>query len=512
MKDEQHTRPRKAVIYCRVSASKQVREGDGLASQENRCREYATYKDYDVVEVFKDDASGKLERRPAMDRMLAFLRLHQPGSVAVIIDDISRFARNVQAHIKLRETLRSAGGVLESPAIEFGEDSDSRLVEHMLASVAQHQREKNAEQTLNRMKGRMMNGYSVFQAPIGYKYQKQGQHGKILTRNEPVASILQEGLEGYASGRFATQSELKRFLDGQPSFPKDGPGSTVRLQRVHEMLNRVIYAGYIEHADWGVSRRKGHHDPIISLETFHAIQQRRSENPMAPRRDDINEDFPLRGAVHCASCDKPLTACWSRSRSGKRYPYYWCKTHGCPEHRKNIRAEVMDARFEKVMRHITPSESLLNLTYAMLKNAWRARSAQDVAAKTQLKKEIKNLDAQQDALLERLVESSNPKVIGALEAKIGRLEDEKLLLSEKAAQKPKRRPTLEELFEPLIAFLSSPWELYKNSSLERKKVILRTAFKGPLLHDRESGFRTTQTSVIFGFFGKFSKKCEMAHP
>lgn len=98
-------KPKKAVIYARVSGAKQVREGDGLASQENRCREYATYKDYDVIEVFKDDMSGKFERRPAMDRMLAFLRLHPKGSVVVIIDDISRFARDVQAHISLRQTL-----------------------------------------------------------------------------------------------------------------------------------------------------------------------------------------------------------------------------------------------------------------------------------------------------------------------------------------------------------------------------------------------------------------------
>lgn len=33
------TTPQKAVIYCRVSSKKQVREGDGLRSQETRCRE-----------------------------------------------------------------------------------------------------------------------------------------------------------------------------------------------------------------------------------------------------------------------------------------------------------------------------------------------------------------------------------------------------------------------------------------------------------------------------------------
>jgi DNA invertase Pin-like site-specific DNA recombinase len=218
----------KAVIYARVSGAKQVREGDGLASQENRCREYATYKDYDVVEVFQDDMSGKFERRPAMDRMLAFLRPHPKGTFAVIIDDISRFARNIQAHLKLREALSEAGGILESPSIEFGEGSDARLIKNMLASAAQHQQEKNAEQTLNRMKGRMMNGYAAFSAPVGYAYEKTRMHGKLLTRVEPIASILQEGLEGYASGRISTQAELKRFFETQPDFLKDLPDGKIR--------------------------------------------------------------------------------------------------------------------------------------------------------------------------------------------------------------------------------------------------------------------------------------------
>ena len=295
------TRPSKAVIYARVSGTKQVREGDGLASQENRCREYATYKDYDVVEVFQDDMSGKFERRPAMDRMLAFLRLHPKDSVVVIIDDISRFARNVQAHIKLRETLSDAGGILESPSIEFGEDSDSRLVEHMLASVAQHQREKNAEQTSNRMKGRMMNGYSVFSAPVGYKYKKTGsQH--------------------------------------------------------------------------------------------------------------------------------------------------------------------------------------------------------------------KELDKQQDALVERMVETSNPKVMAALENKIAKLEEDKILLTDKLSQNTKPKSTLGEIIELLRACLANPWNIYENGTLEVRKTILKTAFASPLAYDRKNGYRTPQVSVIFEFFEKITSKCEMVPP
>ena len=43
-----------AVIYCRVSSAAQVKRGDGLGSQETRCREYAAGRGYKVVEVFHD--------------------------------------------------------------------------------------------------------------------------------------------------------------------------------------------------------------------------------------------------------------------------------------------------------------------------------------------------------------------------------------------------------------------------------------------------------------------------
>src|SRR5690606_29186778 len=77
----------KAVIYCRVSTKKQAREGNGLESQETRCREYAQYRGHDVTRVFKDDMSGSLLGRPGMETMLAFLRKHRKDNIVVIIDD-----------------------------------------------------------------------------------------------------------------------------------------------------------------------------------------------------------------------------------------------------------------------------------------------------------------------------------------------------------------------------------------------------------------------------------------
>lgn len=163
----------KAVIYCRVSDVQQVKNGNGLSSQETRCREFAKYRQYEVVQVFNEEGvSGGLIDRPAIKRMLAFLRQHRSERIVVIIDDISRLARDLKAHIELRTAISDAGGVLQSPSIEFGEDSDSRLVENMLASVSQHHRQKNAEQVKNRMRARMMNGYWIMKVPRGYKMEK----------------------------------------------------------------------------------------------------------------------------------------------------------------------------------------------------------------------------------------------------------------------------------------------------------------------------------------------------
>ena len=101
-----------AVIYCRVSSIKQTTQGSGLTSQEARCREYAKYKGYGVVAVFTDDMSGGSSARPGMLEMLSFLRKHRRAPHVVIIDDISRLARGLEAHLQLRADISGAGGRL----------------------------------------------------------------------------------------------------------------------------------------------------------------------------------------------------------------------------------------------------------------------------------------------------------------------------------------------------------------------------------------------------------------
>lgn len=165
------------------------------------------------------------------------------------------------------------------------------------------------------MRARMMNGYNVFNAPIGYRYDKVGKHGKLLVPDQPCASVITEALESFASGHFETQGEVKRFFENSLHFPKNKRGE-VHLQRVKDILTHVLYAGYLDKPEWGIHLVKGHHEPLISFETFQKIQQRLNGQAKAPVREDINEDFPLRGFVACVSCGTPMTSCWSRGVGG----------------------------------------------------------------------------------------------------------------------------------------------------------------------------------------------------
>jgi site-specific DNA recombinase len=87
-------------------------------------------KSYDVDRVFVDEAvSGGITTRPGMQAMLSYLREHTHGqNFVVVIDDISRLARDIKAHLDLREAISSAGARLESPSVEFGPIFPQRFV------------------------------------------------------------------------------------------------------------------------------------------------------------------------------------------------------------------------------------------------------------------------------------------------------------------------------------------------------------------------------------------------
>ena len=500
-----------AVIYCRVSEEKGGKRGDSLRSQETTCREYARFANFDVHEVFTDSMTGGATNRPGMGAMVKFLKKHRGMGYSVIIDAIDRFARDIRGHWDLRDLLREAGGRLVSPKMEFKDDADSMMVENIHATFAQHFRQKNAEQTTRRMRARVMNGYWPFQAPVGYEYHSVKDRGRMLHRAEPAASIVQEALEGYASGRFDTQADVMRFLQDNPLFPKDASG-IVRNQRVSIMLRNPVYAGYVEAPKWDIPLREGQHEGLIPFETFRRIQDKIEGKTTAPRRRNLNEDFPLRGYVLCADCGTPLTACWSKGRTG-RHPYYLCPKRGCDSYGKSIRRDRIEGDFDSLLQTVQPNEKLFTVAERMLRKWWDHLLANAGDRKKALAAQLAKVERDVDKVLERILDVSEPRVLAAFEERVRKLEDEKAVIRERMEKGSRPASSYEETVRTALDFLANPWNLWRSERFEERRTVLKLMFGERLRYARNEGFRTPNLTLPFKVLGALKGgENEMAHP
>ncbi|MGJ8527454.1 recombinase family protein [Maritalea sp.] len=507
--DEQ---PLSALIYCRVSGIKQAVEGHGLESQESRCRDYARDKGYLVEAVFPDDVSGggDFVKRPGMVALLAYLKAQPDKNYVVIFDDLKRFARDTEFHFKLRRMFAERGARVECLNFRFEDSPEGKFIETIIAAQGELERQQNGRQVLQKMKARMQNGYWCFHAPYGYKFDNIKGHGKILVRDEPMASVITEALEGYASGRLASQSEVKRFLESQPIFPKN-KRNEVPQQRVVEIFDRYLYAGVIHHPRWDINYVPGQHKGLVSLELFQKIQERRQTAAYVPARKDISSDFPLRGFVACSDCNKPYTACWSKGKN-KKYPYYLCDTKGCISYRKSIPRQQIEDGFVKILQDMKPSRELFKLARAAFKSIWNQRSKQIEQTLESLKSEVIATDKQIQNLLDRIMSTTNTTVITAYEKKINDLELQMSLAQERLGNSAIPKGRFEDFIEHALNFLANPYKLWESGKPHLQSMVLRLAFSEHLAYCRKEGYRTPKTSLPFRMLGQIStSNVEMVH-
>src|SRR5690606_37107758 len=106
-------------------------------------------------------------------------------------------------------TLRNA--TRECLNFNFEDSPEGEFIETIIAAQSQLERQQNGRQVRQKMRARVMNGYWPFHAPIGYRHEKSEGQGKVLVPHEPKASIVREALEGFATARFASQIEVKRY-------------------------------------------------------------------------------------------------------------------------------------------------------------------------------------------------------------------------------------------------------------------------------------------------------------
>ncbi len=498
----------KAVIYCRVSSTKQSTEGHGLDSQEHRCREYAKQKGYEVIKVFRDSftGGGDFMNRPAMSSLLGYLDKEPATNFVVIFDDLKRFARDTVFHLKLRREFSARKAKVECLNFTFEDTPEGNFIETILAAQGELERKQNQRQVIQKHKARMENGYWSLVAPRGYIMSKNSMHGNILTRNEPDASIIKEALEGFASGRFENKIDVQKFL----TLKKYNGSRDVSLDTVKRLLVRSVFAGCVEYKEWGVTRRIGHHEPIISLETFEKIQDKLNGKIKVLSRKDNSKEFPLRGFVLCLECIKPMTASWTTGRNGK-HPYYHCKTKGCNLNGKTVRRKDMEDRFEVILRSINPKEKTLALTKEILLDVWSKKVSEADKQRNNSENALDDVRAKIRNILDRLSKTDNDNLVRTYEKEIEKLTNEEQILENQSQVMRSRKPDFGTALDITFNFLKNPYLYWMKDDLKSKHLVLKLVFEDRIIYDRENGFGTANLSLPLRVF-EFSddtKTCDV---
>jgi site-specific DNA recombinase len=490
-----------AIIYCRVSGKKQEVSGSGKESQEHRCRQYAATLGLPVEAVFGDTktAYGDFMKRKGMVGVVNHLKANQRKRYIVIFDDLKRFARDIEFHWTLRRTLALYNAVPYCLNFRIEETPEGRFFETIVAASGELERHQLGRQAMQKSKARVEQGYAVTRAPIGYCYPEVKGNGHLLYPNEPFASVVREALEGFASRRFETQAEVQRFLESHPEWPRAGSGK--RANRVNEthvtaMLKRPLYAGLVSAPHWDVSQRKGVHEALISIETHHRILERLNGDKRAPARKDLSADFALRGFVQC-TCGCSLTASWSKGKMGTQYPYYLCYNRQCEQYGKSIRRDKIEGEFEAMIRKLGMSDGVFRGCVAMFKRGWEMRRSESKKRVAAMRVELADIERQMSVLVERIIDTSSPIVIEALEKRIEALNANKLLLAEKIGNSGQPVRSFEDSLRTSLEFLANPWKLWTLGPFDCKRTVLKLAFSTCPQYDRNQGFRTPDLALPF---------------
>jgi DNA invertase Pin-like site-specific DNA recombinase len=126
----------KFVAYYRVSTARQGQSGLGLEAQRTAVEDFLDGGNWQLVAEVVEVESGKRSDRPKLQEALRLCRLH---NATLIIAKLDRLARNVAFISNLMES-----GV-EFTAVDFPQAN--RLTVHILAAVAEHERDMIATRT-----------------------------------------------------------------------------------------------------------------------------------------------------------------------------------------------------------------------------------------------------------------------------------------------------------------------------------------------------------------------------
>jgi DNA invertase Pin-like site-specific DNA recombinase len=404
-------------LYLRVSTEQQAERGLSLPEQERALRDFCAHRKWRVMDVFIDAGlSGRTDRRPEFQRMIAAASEKPPRFTKVVVYTWSRFFRSVNQALMYAAKLEKLGVDVESMTENFGKGAAGKFGRTNALAAHEYISDMNGENALRGMLENARQGFVNGKVPYGFRTVEKERRGDkrkmVMEVNPPEAEVVRLvfGLCLEGDGKIGPMGikRIVEYLNGKGYRLRQGGKFNVKF--VDELLRRAAYVGrYVFNVMDNKTRRpkpESEHvivqcPRVVDDASFSRVQELLTErNPRKTPPRVVNTPILLTGLVRCGCCGAAMVK--GTGKSG-RYSYYMCSTRnrvgktGCKGQRVPM-AMADDVVSDALLERVLAPDHLASLLEELRK---QTKSAKDDTAnrKQALSRDLRRVQGEIDNLM-----------------------------------------------------------------------------------------------------------------
>jgi site-specific DNA recombinase len=498
-----HVALMQAVVYLRVSTPRQLHtaadldeDGNSIATQRvetlRKVRELGVTVAKEFVEP--GQSAQTISKRAEFRKLLRYVEEH-PQVKFVVIYMRSRVFRNfTDAAITKRELLER-GVRLISAKEEFGEGYMADAMEAITDIMNEVQVRMNGEDVKVKMAHKVEQGGTVGRAKLGYVNVRKDFNGRLVNTIDvdyDRAPLVAWAFEQYATGRYSI-SQMTQMLEERGLTTRPSPSraaQAVSRSRLALILRNPYYTGIMRYKG---ALYVGRHEPLVSKETFLKVQEVLDHRNRKGDRDIVHFHY-LKGLLRCGVCQeagRSSRLVYSQNAgNGGTYEYLVCTAR---QHKQCsmpwLRVEQIEAAVLPVVAQERMSPEAIEGIRESVSAAIANILAEDRDVKTQLTRQLRKLEAQEERLIDLAATGTLP--IAKIRERIEKTTLEKEAIKEQLEITIERLNYGSDTALAYIELLREPGQLYKAASDTVRRDLLTAYFTSLTVQVEDNKIRLT---------------------
>lgn len=400
----------KAIIYARVSTTRQADDGVSIDAQIEQCERKAAELGAAVIQIFRDDGitGTSALKRHAFQRAINYCAYNDIDYF--IVWSTSRFARNKIDAASYKQILKESGTRLVYVSMSINSDTDEGWFTDSLMEIMDehYSRQVSRDTKRSMMKNAGEGFYNGGRTPLGYVAVKVGKRRKLVPEPSETG-LIQEIFRRFANGESAVS--ICRELNNAGISYRGVEFQSASLSRLLKnkvyigltIFNRTTKRKLNPESEWIIRET---HKAIIDKQIFDKVQTRFT--PRTVTTGSPNSTFFFTGILRCGSCKSALIIETATGRN-RTYSYYNCgrfrKGYTCKSRRIPAR------QFDKYLLEIVLEKLLTqDMVTSFLSEMYKAHVEKNSEKKERLsyvKNQLVEIKRKREALFNAIEEGAS---------------------------------------------------------------------------------------------------------